>query len=113
MRSASHFGTWPPCRGRSALPVLRAMSFPSEFESWRQHLYHRGVWWLRPTLPRSAIALAQESPLLSRGTSPPPARSPEGAKGERRHGSAKEQGALKGEASTGRDAGPVAGKVAG
>src|SRR5678816_1682979 len=25
MRSASHFGTWPPCSGRSALPALRAI----------------------------------------------------------------------------------------
>src|SRR6516165_9118847 len=26
IRSASHFGTWPPCNGRSALPALRAIS---------------------------------------------------------------------------------------
>ena len=26
MRSASHFGTWPPCSGRSALPDLRAIN---------------------------------------------------------------------------------------
>src|SRR5882672_5240536 len=26
IRSASHFGTWPPCSGRSALPARRAMT---------------------------------------------------------------------------------------
>src|SRR6516162_564194 len=26
IRSASHFGPWPPCNGRSALPALRAIS---------------------------------------------------------------------------------------